>query len=72
LLNKKCKEGDKEWKSKRISFWQSKDVGKYTELLAVTDQDVLAGYGIQIESDEIWITEKVLNMVFVKPGAFKK
>lgn len=43
-----------------------KEAEKYSELIAKTDKNILSGYEIEIKGDEIWITEKVLNMIFVK------
>lgn len=43
-----------------------KEVEKYTELIAKTRDEVLSGYEIEVQGDDIWITEKVLNMIFVK------
>lgn len=43
-----------------------KDADKYLSLLDETDKDILSGYNIEIKENEIWITEKVLNMIFVK------
>lgn len=39
---------------------------RYRELLMNTAPDVLEGYRIQVCEDEILITERVLNMVFVR------
>lgn len=43
-----------------------KEADKYSDILASTDNAILEGYDIQIVDNEIWITEKVLNMLFVK------
>lgn len=43
-----------------------KEADKYEEILAATDHAILAGYNIQVQDNEIWITEKVLNMMFIK------
>lgn len=38
----------------------------YSNLLAQTDEDIRNDYNVKILNDEIWITEKVLNMSFQK------
>lgn len=43
-----------------------KDAPAYGKLLAQTDRELLAQYEIEVTGEEIWITEPVLNMVFVK------
>ncbi|GLC79329.1 class I SAM-dependent methyltransferase [Lacrimispora brassicae] len=43
-----------------------KEADKYSDILEATDNAILSGYDIQIIDTEIWITEKVLNMIFVK------
>lgn len=44
-----------------------KEAEKYTDILSKTNTEILSGYNVQIKDNEIWITEKVLNMVFRKP-----
>lgn len=41
-----------------------RDAGSYRDILNEAEQDVLDGYNIQVVEDEIWITEKVLNIQF--------
>lgn len=43
-----------------------KEAQKYMDIVAETNQDILSGYCIEVDGDEIWITENVLNMIFVK------
>lgn len=45
-----------------------KEASKYASLTAETNQDILTGYGIKQKGDEIWITENVLNIKFIKRG----
>ncbi len=42
-----------------------KEAQKYEGLVAKTDEAILSGYDVKMQDDEIWITENVLNMVFV-------
>lgn len=43
-----------------------KNSGAYRRLLAEYEDTIVSGYRIEIERDEIWITENVLNMVLKK------
>ena len=43
-----------------------KEADRYIEILEHTDMDILSGYHIRCEDGYIWITEQVLNMVFIK------
>lgn len=43
-----------------------KDASLYADIISETSQDILTEYSIEVVRDEIWITENVLNMVFVK------
>lgn len=43
-----------------------KEADRYIEILEHTDMDILSGYHIKCEDGYIWITERVLNMVFIK------
>lgn len=57
----------KESRSTSIRF-PRKEAERYAELLAATPAPILAKYQIALEKDEIWITESVLNLLFVKNG----
>lgn len=43
-----------------------KEAEKYSDLIKETDSGILSGYQIEVTGDEIWITEQVLNMIFIK------
>ena len=43
-----------------------KEAKRYAALLEEAEPDVIRGYQIRIEDDEIWITENVLNMLLIK------
>jgi len=43
-----------------------KEVEKYSEIIRKTDKNILLGYQIEIQGDEIWVTERVLNMIFCR------
>ncbi|CDM70393.1 Methyltransferase domain [Clostridium bornimense] len=43
-----------------------KGASQYEDIISETNQDILSGYCIEVDGDEIWITESVLNMLFVK------
>jgi len=43
-----------------------KEAEKYYGIMEETNREITAGYDLEIQGDEIWITEKVLNMIFVK------
>lgn len=43
-----------------------KGASQYADIVSETNQDILSGYCIEVDGDEIWITESVLNMIFVK------
>lgn len=45
-----------------------KEPDRYEKLLNETDKSVIEGYAIQIINDEIYITEKVNNLFFVRVG----
>ena len=52
-------------KDTSISF-PRKEPEKYKELLEMFQEDIISGYSIVVTDEEIWITEHVLNMVFIK------
>lgn len=43
-----------------------KEAEKYEGILLEEDDSVISGYDIELVNDEIWITEQVLNMTFIK------
>ena len=43
-----------------------KDPAAYRDLLAETPAQVLSDYGVTVQGEEIWITERVLNLCFRK------
>lgn len=43
-----------------------KNPKEYEDLLLQYDKDIVNGYEIKIDNDEIWIKENVLNMVYNK------
>lgn len=43
-----------------------KEAEKYSEIIGKTDKNILLEYQVEIQGDEIWITEMVLNMIFSK------
>lgn len=43
-----------------------KEASSYSTIMDETDKDILSGYNIEIKGDEIWITENVLNMIYIK------
>lgn len=43
-----------------------KEADNYSDILVATDDHILSGYDLKILDNEIWIKEKVLNMLFVK------
>lgn len=45
---------------------KKKDAPEVDEIIHRFDQQVIAGYDIEITEDEIWITEKVNNLLFHK------
>ena len=51
----------------QIRFPKKKEnVPEFDEIIHRFDQQVIAGYDIEITESEIWITEKVNNLLFQK------
>ena len=50
-----------------IRFPKKKDTAYgFDELMKKFDQDIIAGYDLEIVGNEIYVTEKVNNLLFVK------